>query len=75
MAVRSYLVVFGALLVLTMLTIAVSSLQMPGPLAVALGLLIAGAKATLVALFFMHLMHERQIVCVALAFTAVAASG
>ena len=71
MATRGYLVVFGVLLGLTVLTVAVSLLPMPATLAIAVGLAIAAAKGTLVAMFFMHLTHERMIVYVTLAFTAV----
>jgi cytochrome c oxidase subunit 4 len=69
--VRGYLVVFGALLVLTVVTVAVSYLQMPAGPAIALGLAIATAKAALVSMFFMHLKHERQLIYVALIFTAI----
>jgi cytochrome c oxidase subunit 4 len=71
MATRHYLIVFGVLLGLTVLTVAVSSLPMPAALAIAVGLAIAAAKGTLVAMFFMHLTHERMIVYLTLAFTAV----
>ena len=71
MATRGYLVVFGVLLGLTLLTVAVSLLPMPATLAIAVGLAIAAAKGTLVAMLFMHLTHERMIVYVTLAFTAV----
>ena len=69
--VRGYLIVFGALLVLTVITVAVSYLQMPAGPAIALGLAIAVAKAALVAMFFMHLRHERQLIYVALLFTGI----
>jgi caa(3)-type oxidase subunit IV len=69
--VRGYLVVFGTLLVLTVITVAVSYLQMPAGPAIALGLSIAVAKAALVAMFFMHLKHERQLIYVALLFTGI----
>lgn len=71
MTTRGYLIVFGVLLGLTVLTVAVSLIEMPDTLAIAVGLAIASAKATLVALFFMHLNHERMLVYVTLAFTAV----
>jgi cytochrome c oxidase subunit 4 len=71
MSTRGYLIVFGALLGLTVLTVAVSLLPMPATLAIAVGLAIAAAKGTLVVMFFMHLTHERMIVYVTLAFTAV----
>jgi cytochrome c oxidase subunit 4 len=69
--VKGYLVVFGALLALTAVTVAVSYLQMPTGPAVALGLTIATAKAALVALFFMHLNHERRLIYMSLTLTAV----
>jgi cytochrome c oxidase subunit 4 len=68
--VRGYLTVFGALLVLTLVTVAVSYLQLPRTETVALGLAIATAKATLVAMFFMHLKGERPWVTWTLALTA-----
>ena len=69
--VRRYLTIFACLLVLTALTVAVSWLTLPRVLAIAVGLGIASAKGTLVALFFMHLVNERAIVYATLAFTAV----
>ena len=68
--VRGYLTVFGTLLVLTLVTVGVSYLQLPKTETVALGLAIATAKATLVAMFFMHLKGERQMVTWPLALTA-----
>ncbi len=69
--VRTYLVVFGALLFLTLATVAVSRLAMPAAPTIVLGLAIAAVKASLVAVFFMHLTHERGMVFIALALTAV----
>jgi cytochrome c oxidase subunit 4 len=68
--VRGYLTVFGALLVLTIVTVGVSYLQLPEVETVALALAIATAKATLVAMFFMHLKGERPWVMWTLALTA-----
>ncbi len=60
--VRTYMLVFGALLIGTVLTVAASYLDLsPGP-AIALALFIATAKGSLVALFFMHLIDEHKIV-------------
>jgi cytochrome c oxidase subunit 4 len=73
--VKGYIVVFGALLALTLLTVAASTLQMPGTPAVAIGLSVAAVKASLVALFFMHLRHERRLVHATLALTAVIFAG
>ena len=71
MSVRPYLVVFGALLVLTGLTVAVSWLPLAPAIAIAIGLVIAAVKASLVAMFFMHLIHERGMVILTLVLTAV----
>jgi cytochrome c oxidase subunit 4 len=68
---RRYLIVFAALLVLTLLTVAASRLTLPPAAGIAIGLAIAAAKASLVALFFMHLIHERGMVILALVFTAI----
>ena len=70
-SVRGYLVVFGALLVLTLTTVAASRLGLPHVPTIVIGLAIATAKASLVAMFFMHLISERGMVFFALALTAV----
>ncbi len=54
-----YFAVWGALAVLTVLTYLVSRVHLPGPWHVTVALLIAVAKGTLVALFFMHLWDQR----------------
>jgi cytochrome c oxidase subunit 4 len=69
--VKNYLTVFGALLSLTVVTVAVSYVHLPTTPAVALGLTIAIAKAALVAMFFMHLNHERRLIYAALILTVV----
>ena len=56
-----YFVVFGALLALTAVTVLVSYVDM-GLLNVVVALLIASVKASLVALFFMHLKGESRLV-------------
>lgn len=68
--VKGYVAVFGALLALTLVTVAISYLRLPSGPTVALGLTIAAAKATLVVLFFMHLKGERPMVFWPLALTA-----
>jgi cytochrome c oxidase subunit 4 len=68
--VKGYLVVFGALLVLTVMTIAVSYLRLSEAPAVAVAVAIAAAKAALVAMFFMHLKGERPMVFWPLGLTA-----
>lgn len=52
---RTLLLVIGGLLVLTLLSWAVSLLHLPGVLGVAVALGIAGVKVMMVALFFMEL--------------------
>lgn len=69
--VRLYYKVFGALLVLTVVTVAVSYLHLPHTPAVILALIIATFKASLVAMFFMHLKGERRIIYWSLYLTAV----
>ena len=67
--VRTYIMVFATLLVLTMITVAVSYLHLEVHEAIAVALLIASIKASLVALFFMHLISERQVILLILALT------
>jgi cytochrome c oxidase subunit IV len=73
--VSLYMRVFGALAVLTVLTVGVSYLHLPVLPAVAVALLIAATKAGLVAAFFMHLKGERALIYgvlgITLFFTAV----
>ncbi len=73
--VRGYLIVFGALLVLTLVTVAASLLKLPVGPAIAVGLAIAAVKAALVAAVFMHLRHERPIIYAALTLTAAVVIG
>ena len=67
--VRGYMVVFIALIALTAVTVGVSYLHLEVHYAVMVALIIACFKASLVALFFMHLISERQVIFVILAFT------
>ena len=67
--VRTYIMVFATLLTLTMITVAVSYLHLEVHEAIAVALLIATIKASLVALFFMHLISERQVIILILALT------
>ena len=59
--IRIYLVVWGALVVLTAVTVAVSYVHL-GMMNVVVALLVASVKASLVALFFMHLRYENRLV-------------
>ena len=55
--VSTYMKVFGALLVLTALTYAVSYMSL-GPASLPVAMIVAVAKASLVCMFFMHLKWE-----------------
>jgi cytochrome c oxidase subunit 4 len=68
--VRKYLMVFGALIVGTVITVAVSYIHFSSmALTVAVALLIASVKAFLVAGYFMHLISERKMIYGILAAT------
>ena len=60
--IKLYLGVFAALMVLTGLTVFVSKFHLPRPQAIALGLLIACTKASLVGAVFMHLWGEKTLI-------------
>ncbi|HVK58552.1 MAG TPA: cytochrome C oxidase subunit IV family protein [Candidatus Kapabacteria bacterium] len=61
--VRKYMLVFGALIIGTILTVAVSYIELhPHWKNIAIGLVIATVKAGLVAAFFMHLIDERKLI-------------
>lgn len=59
-SVRSYVVVFAALLVLTAITTVVAFVDL-GPLNVILMLAIAVTKAVIVILFFMHVRYSDRL--------------
>jgi cytochrome c oxidase subunit 4 len=67
--VRGYMVVFVALIALTAITVGVSYLHLEVHHAVMVALAIAIFKASLVALYFMHLISERHVIFVILGFT------
>ena len=60
--VRVYLVVFAALGVLTIVTVALSYLHLPTTYAVGAALVVASVKASLVAAYFMHLISEEKVI-------------
>ena len=68
--VRVYITVFVALMALTIVTVAVSYLHLSTPMAVAVALLIATIKGSLVAGYFMHLISEKKVIYAVLALTA-----
>lgn len=69
--VRQYMMVFAALVVLTFITVGASYLHLPAGPALALGLLIATVKASLVAAVFMHLSSEKKLIYIVMAIAVV----
>lgn len=67
--VRTYILVFVALMVLTVITVAVSYLHLTLWAAVGVALLVAVIKGSLVACYFMHLISEKKLIYAVLAFT------
>ncbi len=60
--VRTYILVFVALAVLTVVTVGVFYLHLAVPAAIGLALVIATVKGSLVACYFMHLISERRLI-------------
>jgi len=69
--IRGCLVVFGCLMVLTIMTVAASYLDVPQAATVTIALCIATVKGTLVLLHFMHLVSEKKLIFYSLMLTAV----
>lgn len=68
--IRVYLIVFGALAVLTAVTVyACYGLKMPPHIAITIALIIACTKGFLVAGFFMHLLSEKKLIYSVLGLT------
>jgi cytochrome c oxidase subunit 4 len=67
--VRAYILVFVSLMVLTLVTVAVSTLHLPVPQAIAVALIIATVKGSLVACYFMHLISEKKLILWVMALT------
>ena len=68
--VRVYITVFVTLMVLTIVTVAISRYHFPVPIAVALALIVATVKGSLVACYFMHLVSKKKLIYAVLALTA-----
>ena len=60
--VRVYLMVFAALGVLTVVTVAISYLDLPTGFAITIAVIVASVKASLVAAYFMHLVSEEKVI-------------
>lgn len=67
--IRRYLIVFGALAILTLITVGISYLDLPRWQAIVLALVVAAVKGSLVAAFFMHLLSERKLIYAVLVLT------
>ena len=70
-SVRTYFMIFGALMVLTVITVGVSYVHLPIPMAILVALIVATIKGSLVAMFFMHLLHEKKLIYYVLLLTVV----
>jgi cytochrome c oxidase subunit IV len=68
--VRVYITVFVALMILTIVTVAISRLHLSVPIAVTVALIVAIIKGSLVACYFMHLISEKKLIYAVLALTA-----
>ncbi len=60
--VRVYVIVFATLAVLTVVTVAISYLDLPTGYAIGVAMVVATVKASLVALYFMHLISEEKVI-------------
>jgi len=69
--VKIYITVFVALMVLTIVTVAVSRFHLPVRVAVSVALFVATIKGSLVACYFMHLISEKKLILAVLGLTAV----
>src|SRR6476620_10061967 len=58
---KIYFAIFGALMVLTAVTVWVANFDLPGPLNAIVALSIAVFKATLVVLYFMHVRYSSKL--------------
>jgi cytochrome c oxidase subunit IV len=67
--VRVYISVFVALMVLTVVTVAISRFHLSVPIAVTVALFVAIVKGSLVAGYFMHLVSEKKLILAVLALT------
>ena len=69
--VRVYIIVFVALMALTLITVAVSYLHLPPAMAILVALFVATIKGSLVACYFMHLISEKKLIYAVLAITVI----
>lgn len=69
--VKIYIAVFVALMVLTIVTVAIARVHLPVPMAVTAALVVATIKGSLVACYFMHLVSEKKLIYAVLVLTAL----
>ena len=69
--VRIYITVFVALMALTLITVAVSYLELPPAMAITVALFVATIKGSLVACYFMHLISEKRLIYAVLVITVI----
>jgi cytochrome c oxidase subunit 4 len=69
-SVRTYMTVFAMLMVFTVITVAASRFHLAIPVGIAVALIIAAMKGSMVAAVFMHLSHEKRWVYGTLLLTA-----
>lgn len=67
--IRGYIIIGGTLILGTILTVLASYIDLGHHWNIVLALVIASVKGSLVALFFMHLISEKQMIYTVLAFT------
>lgn len=60
--VRTYLIIFGCLAVLTLMTVGVAYMNLPHAAGVVIALVIAALKVYLIGSFFMHLRGEGKLI-------------
>jgi len=65
------LLIFELLIVLTVITVTVSTLGLPPAAGIIAAMLIAGAKASLVIVYFMHLKNESVVLRLLVLFVLV----
>ncbi len=69
--IKTYWKIFAALTIGTIITVAVASVHLAIVLAIIVAMIVAIVKGSLVAGYFMHLLHERKLTYFVLGLTAV----
>jgi cytochrome c oxidase subunit 4 len=69
--VRIYISVFVALMILTIVTVAIARVHLPIHWAVTAALVVATIKGSLVACYFMHLISEKKLIYIVLVLTGL----